>query len=152
MANENIDVLALHLVGGRLTDEPSHALPQRYYGDPAKTARFHAEGQQPDEVEQLLDLWADWMRKPEPLVQGYPSESKNFIASWRKDFDDLANSADAEQMERINAAFDSLEPRYKDAILRHYKLGKSVWQFSHPVTFEDAKVSLRVKFVMKGLL
>ncbi len=151
MADE-IDVRALHLVGGRLTDEPSSAKPQRYYGDPAKTVRFNAEGKSPDQVELLLDLWADWMRRPDPMANGFPPKSSTFIASWCKDFEEMANSADAERMDRINAAFDSLEPRFRDAILRHYRLGQAVWRFSTPTTFDDAKVSLRVKFVMKGLL
>jgi hypothetical protein len=150
--DEKIDVIALHLVGGRLADEPSHAKPQHYYQDPSKAARFNAEGREPDRVQMMLDEWADWMRKPESMSEGFPSEVSAFITSWRKDFEDLTSAADAERMERINAAFDSLEPRFKDAILRHYKLGRSVWQFAHPASLFDAKISLRVKFVLKGLL
>ena len=105
-----------------------------------------------DEVENLLDQWADWMRQPEPMVEWYPAESAGFLAGTLKDTEELHASADAERMERINAAFDSLAPVYRDAIMRHYKLGSQVWRFSQAATFEDAKIMVRVKFVTKGLL
>lgn len=109
--------------------------------------------QKVDEVQHLLDLWADWMRKPEPLADGYPDKaSGGFIESWRKDSEDLADAADAERIERINAAFDSLAPVYRDAINRHYGLGAQVWRFAKSASLEDAKIMLRVKLVTKGLL
>jgi len=106
-----------------------------------------------DEVQHLLDLWADWMHKPEPIAEGYPAKaSGGFIESWRKDSEEAADAAEMETIERVNAAFDSLAPLYKDAIMRHYGLGSQVWRFAKAASFEDAKIMIRVKFVAKGLL
>jgi hypothetical protein len=141
--------------------EESRALEAKYYGrrgDPANHVKFGREkggkmDAKVDEVQTLLDIWADWMRRPEPLAEGYPDKaSGGFIESWRKDSEDLADAADAERIERINAAFDSLAPIYRNAIMQHYGLGSQVWRFSQSVTFEDAKVFMRVKLVAKGLL
>lgn len=143
----------------RLDKEPSRAMEARYYGNPENVAKFESEkkggamDQKADEVQHLLDLWADWMRKPEPIADGYPAKaSGGFIESWRKDSEDLADAADADRLEKINAAFDSLAPIYRNAINRHYGLGHQVWRFAKGDSFDDAKVMIRVKFVMKGLL
>lgn len=109
-----------------------------------------------DDVDVLLGMWVDWMRRPEALTEGYPDKAAGgFIPSWCKDTEEAAECADAETIARIDAAFDSLTPRYKDAIYKHYSLNKSgtnVWRFAHPATFEDAKVAIRPFFVKKGLL
>lgn len=143
----------------RLDKEPSRAMEARYYGNPENVAKFESEKKGGamkrdfDEVQHLLDLWADWMRKPEPLADGYPEKaSGGFIESWRKDSEELADAADADRLEKIDAAYNSLTPLYRDAIMRHYKLGSQVWRFERAANFEDAKIMIRVKFVMKGLL
>lgn len=41
--NDDIDLLQLMCVGGRLNPQPSRALPLRYYRDPSKTVRFESE-------------------------------------------------------------------------------------------------------------
>jgi hypothetical protein len=134
---------------------PTKALRQRQYGDPADFIRFEREKggsmqRDIDEVEILLDLWADWMRKPEGpdghrVAVGFRTEAA-------KDSEELYESVDIDLAERVNAAFDSLAPIYKDAIMRQYKLGAQVWRFSKACSFEDAKIVIRVKFVTKGLL
>lgn len=143
----------------RLNKEPSRAMEARYYGNPANVTKFESEmkggamKRDIDEVQLLLDIWADWMRKPEPLADGYPAKaSGGFIESWRKDSEDLADAADSDRLEKIDAAFNSLTPLYRDAIMRHYELGSQVWRFERAANFEDAKIMIRVKFVMKGLL
>jgi hypothetical protein len=149
---------AAWFAGGRLSGQASYARERRYYGDPANVAKFERERgnsvkRDIDEVQNLLDMWADWMHRPEPIADGYPDKaSGGFIESWRKDSEDAAAAADAETVERVNAAFDSLSPLYRDAILRHYNLGSRVWNFAKDCTFEDAKIVIRVKFVAKGLL
>lgn len=40
---DEINLLALHCVGGRLNPERSRAKDARYYGDPAKSIEFPAE-------------------------------------------------------------------------------------------------------------
>lgn len=138
--------------------EQSYAVESHKYGRPADHGvKFDREKKggkvqrDIDEVEALLDIWAEWMRKPEG-PEGYPSKSPGMIHSWIKDFDELVESADAEEIAKINAAFDSLGRSYQDAINRHYGLGAQVWRFGQPATFEDAKIMIRVKFVAKGLL
>lgn len=109
-----------------------------------------------DDVDVLLGMWADWMRHPEALAASYPDKaSGGFIPSWCKDTEEAAECADAETIARIDAAFDSLLPRYKDVIYKHYSLSRSganVWRFAHPATMEDAKAEIRALFVKKGLL
>lgn len=149
---DRIDMLALMLA--RADKEPSRALPQRAYGDPLTTARLeHERGRmrEKDEVEMLLDLWAEWMGRP-PVEGGYPTESPGMIVSWRKNADDIAEALECDRIARIDAAFDSLAPIYREAINQHYGLGARVWRFDHPATFEDAKIVMRVKLVQKGLL
>lgn len=41
--NDEIDMLQLLCVGARLNPQPSRALPQRSYGDPAKLVRLQGE-------------------------------------------------------------------------------------------------------------
>jgi hypothetical protein len=43
MKPDDIDILAIHLAGARLQPEKSKALPQSYYGDPAKHVQFQSE-------------------------------------------------------------------------------------------------------------
>lgn len=103
-----------------------------------------------DEVEVLLDLWADWMRIPEG-PDGH-RVAVGFRTGAAKDAEELYESMDIDLAERVNAAFDSLAPIYKNAIMRKYGLGSQVFRFARDVTFEDAKIVIRVKFVTKGLL
>lgn len=151
-------MLAALTVGGRLNPERSRALERWKYGDPAGHVRFEREKKggavqrDIDEVQMLLDEWADWMRKPEPMVDGYPEEAPGFLAGSLKDNEELLAVADAERMDRINTAVYDLAPVYRDAIMRHYKLGSQVWRFAQAASLEDAKIMVRVKFVKKGLL
>lgn len=40
---DEIDLLQLHVVGGRMADDKSYALPRHRYGDPAKHVKFQRE-------------------------------------------------------------------------------------------------------------
>jgi hypothetical protein len=140
----------------RRQDKPkSQALERHRYQDPAKHIKFEKERggrmqRDIDEVEVLLDLWADWMRKPEG-PDGYRIAA-GFVPGSLKDSEDLYEAADQDRIERVNAAFDSLQPIYKEAIMRKYGLGSQVWRFAKAASFEDAKIVMRVKLVAKGLL
>lgn len=103
-----------------------------------------------DEVEVLLDMWAIAMRSKQVPVDQYPSESHCFINSWRKDFDEMCEEADLDTIAKVDAAYDSLPGLYQDPILRRYSLGYRA--FARPATFDQAKVEIRKKFVIKGLL
>lgn len=150
------EMFALLLTRGRVAGQRSYAQQKSQYRDPAKTTKFARERTMQrdfDEVEMLLDLWADDMRRPSSDVQGYPSEAAGgWITSWRKDSEEAQEAADRATIEKINAAYDSLSRLYKDAINKHYKLGANVWRFDSPADFETAKTVIRVKFVQRGLL
>jgi hypothetical protein len=134
--------------------EESRALAKHKYSDPSKTVRFEKERgrmqRDIDEVDVLLDLWADWMRTWEG-PDGH-RVAVGFMTGSLKDSDELHAAADQDRIERIDAAFDSLQPIYKEAIMRHYSLGSRVFRFARDVSFEDAKIVMRVKLVAKGLL
>jgi hypothetical protein len=65
---EKIDVLALHLAGGRLSGEKSYALEQSKYGDPANHVKYEREKAESSmgtkEIEGILrhdiDNWMRW--------------------------------------------------------------------------------------------
>jgi hypothetical protein len=66
--DKNIDVLALHLAGGRLSGEKSYALEQSKYGDPANHVKYEREKAESSmgtkEIEGILrhdiDNWMRW--------------------------------------------------------------------------------------------
>lgn len=61
---DEINVLALHCVGGRLSGQPSNARERRYYGDPANVVRFENEGKgsdmNGDELHAHCEQWRQW--------------------------------------------------------------------------------------------
>jgi hypothetical protein len=146
----------IRMMLARSGKDQSYAQRKHSYRDPAKTIKFDREKTMQrdiDEVETLLDMWADDMRRPSQEVQGYPSEAAGgWIASWRKDSEEAQDAADRQTIEKVNAAYDSLSAIYRDAINRHYKLGANVWRFARNVDFDEAKIVVRVKFVQRGLL
>jgi hypothetical protein len=136
--------------------EKSRAVESYKYGrDPASFVRFESERGRKmqrdiDEVEALLDLWAEWMRKPEG-PEGHRAAA-GFLVGTMKESEDLYEAADSDMIARIDACFDSLAPLYKEAIMRKYGLGSRVFRFAKDATFEDAKIVIRVKMVMRGLI
>lgn len=92
---DEINVLALHCVGGRLNPEPSRAREARYYGDPAKSIRFECEsggemrGKQNvasfdnlAPIDKILSIWADFMHLHDSqATSGYanPQDVKDFM-------------------------------------------------------------------------
>lgn len=139
--------------------EQSYAKQSRDYRNPANTIKFAREKTMQrdyDEVQGLLDLWADDYRKPSQEVQGYPSEaSGGFIASWRKDDEEVDEANERVRISIIDAAFNDLKPRYQNAIKLHYGIMRrtpDVWRHYVPATFDEAKIVIRVKFVQRGLL
>lgn len=150
------EMLRLLLIRGRVAGERSYAQHKNNYKDPARSVKFDREKNMQrdiDEVEVLLDMWAEDMRRPSQEVQGYPAQaSGGFVPSWCKDTEEAAEAADAETVSKVNAAYDSLSRLYKDAINKHYRLGANVWRFDSPADFDTAKMVIRVKFVQRGLL
>ena len=106
-----------------------------------------------DDIQSLLDRWADWMVTPESLADGYPSKaSGGWVHSWIKDSEEGAEAADATTIEKVDACYSALALRFQDAINRNYGLCAKIWRFGTPATFEEAKTEIRVFFVRKGLL
>lgn len=140
----------------RADKEPSRAQHKNQYRDPSRNVKFAREKTMQrdfDEVEMLLDMWADDMKKPSNDVQGYPTEAAGgWITSWRKDSEEAQEAADRQTIDKVNACYDDLSRRYKDAINKHYQLGANVWRFDAPADFDTAKTIIRVKFVQRGLL
>jgi hypothetical protein len=106
-----------------------------------------------DDVELLLDAWAEEMRRWKNEAGGYPAEaSGGMITSWRKDFEEMADAADAEMVAKVDACVDSLKPIHRDALMRRYRLGANVWRFPVPASFDQVKEAIRPLLLKKGLL
>ena len=147
----------IKLMLARSGKEPSRAQHKNTYNDPAKSVKFSREKNMHrdyDVVQGLLDLWAEYQRKPSNEVQGYPSEAAGgWITSWRKDDDDVDEENERIRIGKIDAAFNDLKPRYQNAIKLHYGImtrTPDVWKHYIPATWEEAKIVIRVKLVQRG--
>lgn len=105
-----------------------------------------------DEIELLLNTWADYMREWENPARGHNTEAKGMITSWRKDFEELVEAADDEEIAKVDACVDSLKPIHRDALFRRYGLGANVWRWPEPATWEEVKAAIRPLLREKGLL
>ena len=96
-----------------------------------------------DPVEELLLKWADAMRRDGDNGQDYPAKaSGGFVASWIKDSQELAENADAVEIEKLNASVDSLTQPHRLIIYKRHKIGYLAWSFKdEPSLYEDAKVA-----------
>lgn len=88
---------AAMIVGGRLHQEKSRALPKRYYENPEKSFRFESEKGKTmrqlakfddsevdnrEPVDKVLDIWADYMHlrdSSEPGGYSNPQDVKDFM-------------------------------------------------------------------------
>lgn len=50
--DDKINVIALRFVGGRVSNQPSHAVESHKYGDPAKSFEFPAERERKKKLKQ----------------------------------------------------------------------------------------------------
>ena len=83
-----------------------------------------------DQAEELLLKWAEAMRAPEDVTAGYPAKaSGGFIPSWIKDFEELADSADATEVGKLKASIDSLTQPHQRVIYKRHGIGYKVWRF-----------------------
>lgn len=83
-----------------------------------------------DDVETLLNRWAQWMGQHESIAGWYPPKAAGgFIDSWIKDDDELAEAADQREFESVNASVDSLSFMHKRAVYHVHNVGYQVWQF-----------------------
>ena len=101
----------------------------------------------------LLKKWAEWMRRDEPVAEGYPSKaSGGFIQSWIKDSEELFDKADQREIEIINASVNSLNFIHQRVVYRVHGLGYLVWRFENLAKlYEEAKENFqRIYFEKSG--
>jgi len=98
-----------------------------------------------DDIDALLEKWAEWMRRDELVAEGYPSKAAGgFIESWIKDDEELSDAADLRELESINASVDSLSFMHKRVVYHFQGIGYQVWRFADPERlYEEAKESFR---------
>lgn len=134
--HRDIDLLALHTVGGRLTDQPTSALERRKYRDPADSVQFESERRENNkgtkEIESILrhdlDNWLRWGR----LRDWKPVGFKVPLGMLFKSTDVHEVSYRAPKIDEIGAAgFErivvSLPERHRQAFVV-YHLEKAVLQ------------------------
>jgi hypothetical protein len=104
-----------------------------------------------DPVEALLLKWADFMRRPEPIAEGYPVKaSGGFVESWIKDSEELSDAADLQEIGKINASIDSLSQPHQRIIHKVHGISFMVWRFTNEAALYDAaKTALGAKYYGK---
>lgn len=137
----------------RIGKPRDRAMEAKYYRDPASHIKFAREQggrmqRDIDATEAVLLKWADWMRRSDPQVSGYPSKaSGNLIGSWIKDAEDEQEAADGYEMGKANAAVDSLVQAHQRMIYKRHNLGYTVWRFAdEDALYTAAKVSFGRKY------
>ncbi len=128
MADDKVDLLELHLVGGRLNNEPSHACRQEQYGDPAKHVKLKGDSMQgTKQIETILrhelNNWLRWGRCRDWMPVGFRCQLGMMYKSLdREDVEAPKNftpcdEIGAAQFERIVVA---LPQRHREAFVMHH--------------------------------
>lgn len=103
-----------------------------------------------DQVEKLLIKWAEHMRSPEEMAASYPCKAPGFIGSWIKDFEELCECADGQEMARINASIESLIPPHMRIIHKRHNLSYMVWSFQNEdALYDAAKSAFKIIYFQK---
>ena len=106
-----------------------------------------------DQAEELLLKWAESMRAPEDEGLGYPVKaSGGFTHSWIKDFEEMADDADAEEIIKIHAAVNSLHMSHQEVIAKRHRIGRPlVWKWGNEsVLYDQAKKAFRIIYFTRG--
>jgi len=82
-----------------------------------------------DEAEELLLKWAEWMRHGIEAPEGYPEKVSGLIVSWVKDNEEMCEAADGYEMNKIQAAIDSLTAPHNRIIHKVHRISYMVWSF-----------------------
>jgi hypothetical protein len=102
-----------------------------------------------DEAEALLLKWADSMRSESLPVDGWAEKAQGgFIGSWIKDFEELCDTADSYQIDKIQAAIDSLHITHNRVIYQwHGIICPLVWRFGNEeALYQAAKEAFRIRY------
>lgn len=103
-----------------------------------------------DRLTWLLDLWRDWMRRPDHRHElGYPSTAAGIRFRAGSDFDSMVDNVDNSQALAVDAAIDSLPHLERTAV--HHVLIASVYRAREPLqdvytrAREQLKISLHAR-------
>jgi len=104
-------------------------------------------------LDELLGLWARWMRSSQPLRDlWYPDAACGCVGGgYSQSFEDMVEAADARTVEAVNGAIESLSPIEQGAIV-HVHL-YAVFRFREPVeeVYARARQQLKIGLPMRGV-
>lgn len=103
-------------------------------------------------LDELLDLWARWMRSNEPVrALGFPDTACGCVGGgYSLSFDDMVEAMEGRAAEAMNAAIDSLPPVEQAAVLNVHLY--AVFRFREAVeeAYGRARQSLRLAMPARG--
>jgi hypothetical protein len=100
-----------------------------------------------DVVEGLLMKWADFMRRPENIAEGFPAQASGcLIPSWIKDSEELFDNADDVEIDKIKATLASLSQPHYRIINKRHGISYMVWSFpNEDALYHAAKQAFEAK-------
>lgn len=105
-----------------------------------------------DRLSWLLDLWRDWMRRPDHRHElGYPSTAAGIRFRSGSDFDSMVDNVDNTQALAVDAAIDSLPHLERTAV--HHVLIASVYRAREPLqdVYERARERLKISLHARNI-
>lgn len=107
-----------------------------------------------DEFNDLLEVWAEYMKRPEP-GHGYNGRASGGLRSLGAlDTEQLYGQLDRQSVEKMTACVDSLRICFRAALFKSLGLA-DVWRFksmAYDETLEEARLQLLELFKKRGLL
>jgi hypothetical protein len=104
-------------------------------------------------LDELLDLWASWMRSSQPLRDlWYPDGACGCVGGgYSLTFDDMVEAADQRAADAVNAAIESLRPIEQCAVTHIHLF--AVYRFREPVehVYLAARDTLRIALPARGI-
>lgn len=105
-----------------------------------------------DRLSWLLDLWRDWVRRPDHRhALGYPSTAAGIRFRAGQDFESMVTDVDQTQALAVDAAIDSLPPLERTAV--HHVLIASEYRAREPLqdVYLRARTSLKISLNKRGI-
>ncbi len=103
-------------------------------------------------LDQLLELWAGWMRSSEPLRElWYPDGACGCVGGgYSQTFDDMVLASDQRAAEAVDAVIEGLSALPKLAVMHKHLY--AVFKFSDLEThYLDARTALGIELPMRGV-
>ena len=108
----------------------------------------------PDRYDYLMDMWKKFLHSG-VHVEGYPSRAAVCLSLAGPDFDEMADSAEADLGEAVDACVESIRfDSHNHYLALHCKYLAGVWRFprlDQLVLTTEAQDRLRVVMVRRGL-